>query len=278
MKISLPINLTTKFYDLLFYIWKAKYLEFYRKAYNCILDDITLTRLLFSLLLYLLYNSNAYSQNWRTGVTFDYGVYNLEEIADYQSDLLLDAQQELEVPFTINDNFPNHFGYGVNFGWENQKILAGVELAYRSTGGKFSYSDFSGRLSIETILNSIELRAKIAHKFIGQDNKNFLIFFSPGVSFTQFNFSSSFELYGLSKNQEELNFGASSLIVGVGIDYEFLVVKNIFLGLFVGYDLLLPGDLQKNDLFLVTDNGDKISINWSGARTGLRLQFRINSN
>ncbi len=226
-----------------------------------------------SLLLALTFSVGT-AQKGYLGLGITYNYYSLEDLKNFQNKIL----NQLPVSGKITYNFPSHVGFKGYYSNEfyNQKIL--FFAGFNSTGGSVSYSDYSGRILINQILDIYSFGGQI--EFPLYEKNNFSLSLAPKglIALTTLKFKQLVEIYpGIQEEKYKLN--SSTL----GLGFGFIASKEIRFIKFIveaGYDYFLPSDIylhSDKNLFLVNSNNEKVKCELSGFRTSLGVSLNLSS-
>lgn len=220
----------------------------------------------------------TYGQNIGVSIGTSYGSYNMKDFKGFQEDLFADVSSDIDVPFKITDNFPAFFGYELSVNYRDDKWDYGVQAAYRSTGGRISYSDFSGKYNIDNELSTIEFRGSAGYNIYEFKKLEFFLNASSGIAYTRHDLGSVLQLTGQEGLDESFRFSSVNIIIAANAQLLYKVVDPVFLKFSLGYDYHIRGDLvfsENNDAVLTDTQGSEVRANWSGVRVGIGVGLRI---
>lgn len=206
-----------------------------------------------------------------------YGSYEMESMKDFQEELYTDAL-ELDLPFKIVDNFPAYIGYELQIGVDNDDLEYGLHLGGRSTGGRVSYSDYSGKYNIDNEMRSFEVGTYFGIKAHESAKINFMMTVLFGVSFTNLNLISNFHLTDQEPQIETVEFAAKNFLFAPGLKIRWTISKSLFADFTARYDIQAPGKLRLTDdkrAHLENKKEEAVRANWSGFRVSIGLGFKI---
>lgn len=212
----------------------------------------------------------SYSQNERVFFELNYNTFSHASLKTFQQEFIQDLP---EIPISINDNFPSNIGF--TLGLKLNQINTFFFLGYNSTGGKISYSDYSGVIRITQLLKAYTVGGEYQVK-LSKSNDGF------SFGLRGFSMLSSLSLDNhtqISDNvtNEDIKFNSINLGIGCGLIYEY-PVSFFIIKASLGFDITFGGVLkfkENNDFHLENDKGDKVKTNWSGLRTGLGIEIPI---
>jgi len=234
----------------------------------------TPTYLFFFILWGFLLPNNGSAQEVEFGFNVDYGNFKMESFRNYQ-DYVQGASLSGITP-KINDDFPAFFNYGISVGWlfSNGKAI-GIKLGYQSTGGKTSYSDYSGDFLSEQLMSSTKM------SFYGRtslkSNPNLSFSVELGAMRSYLDLTESFRILDF---QESTNFNLESdgLFSSMDIGYS-ISINEFFITPSLGYEFNFTNQvfhLKDNvDAKLELPTSDEAKPDWSGWRIGIEMKIKI---
>lgn len=215
-------------------------------------------------MLFIVQPTNA--QSGKLFFEFNYNTFSHGSLKSFQKEFVNDIA---EVDVQVNDNFPSN--YGLTIGYKISSINTSIFGSYTNTGGKISYSDFSGKIRLTQPLTGFTLGCIYEFDLLGAKNSGELILGAKGfathstldvVSFNEINGSDVTETISTSS----LDLGA-----GISLIYEY-PVSIIRFRASVGFDLVFGGKQFLNedrDFFIEDNSGSPVRTGWTGSRLGI---------
>ncbi|MFL1010764.1 hypothetical protein [Flavisericum labens] len=212
----------------------------------------------------------GYGQNGGIFVELNYNTFSHSSLKSFQQEFVEDIP---EIPIEVNDDFPSNIGF--TLGYKLNQINTSLFFSYNSTGGKISYSDYSGVIRITQPLNAYVFGGEYQIN-LSKTNNNL------SLGLKGFSVLSNLKLENYTQisdniTNESIKFQSVGFGIGGRLIYEypmsFLIIKAS-----LGYDMTFGGTLkfkENNDFYLENNNGDKVKTNWSGLRTGLGIEVPI---
>ena len=201
-------------------------------------------------------------------VEVNYNTFSHNSLKDFQQQLRNDIN---EVNLEVNDDFGANIGY--SFGIKVEDINAQFFASYNSTGGKISYSDFSGLIRVTQLLKAYTLGGEYQIKLSNDNSKKVFYFGARGfVNFTQLDLESYSKISDIVTN-ETIDFNSIDFGIGARLIYD-IPISVVKLRLNLGYDLMLGGELkfkENSDFYLEDNQGDAVKTGWSGFRSGIGI-------
>lgn len=199
-------------------------------------------------------------------VEVNYNTFSHDELSDFQQELSDDIE---EVNMRVNDDFGANVGY--TFGVKVEDLDTQFFFSYNSTGGKLSYSDYSGTIRITQLLKGYTVGSEYQFPLTNEESKDQFYLGGRGlISYSTLDLKSYSEIQE-NRSTESIDF--NSVEVGLGIRFIYdLPISVVRLRLNAGYDLLFGGELrfsEDRELMLENQKGDRVKTGWSGFRSGI---------
>mgnify|MGYP003634985671 CR=1 FL=1 len=220
-------------------------------------------------LIIVLFSITTFSQQGIIFIETNYNTFSHSSLSDFQEEFKNDLS---EIPLKTTDNFPANIGFTI--GYEIKDSNTAIFLSYNATGGKLSYSDYSGVVRIEESLNAISFGG-IYYINLSKKN-NFKVGFKGFSMFSSLNID-SYSQVGDNIEQENIDFSAIDFGAGAQLNYEhslsFLILKAN-----IGFDLVLGRKLkfkENSEAHLINNSGQDVHTGWSGLRTGIGIAIPL---
>lgn len=201
-------------------------------------------------------------------VELNYNTFSHSNLSDFQQELSSDIS---EVNLRVDDDFGANVGYTIGIKAEELNTL--FFASYNSTGGKLSYSDYSGIIRLKQLLKAYTIGGEYQLKLSKDGKKDTFYLGGRGlINFSKLNLDSFSKIYD-TVSEDSIDFNSIDLGIGIRLIYD-IPISVVKLRLNAGYDLILAGDLkfsEDNDYFLEDDDGDAVKTGWSGFRTGIGI-------
>jgi len=221
-------------------------------------------------LIILFASSNAFSQKGKIFLETNYNSFSYSSLSNFQQEFKADLTP---IPLKTTDDFPANIGFTI--GYEIIDSNVAIFLGYNSTGGKLSYSDYSGVIRLEESLNAITFGG-IYYLNLSPEKKNFRIGFKAFSMFSSLTID-SYSKINSAVNQEMIKFQSIDFGAGIQLNYEypfsFLILKAN-----LGLDLVFGGKLklkENNEAHLINNSNQEVNTGWSGLRTGLGIAIPL---
>ncbi len=214
---------------------------------------------------------NMFSQEGKIFIEANYNTFSHASLSNFQKEFIDDLPPQ--IPIATTDDFPNNIGF--TFGYEIVDSQVSIFAGYNATGGKLSYSDFSGVIRLEQQLNAFTLGGM--YHFNLDDDEHFKL------GFKGFTMISSLEIDNFTRinnnqTQEDVKFNAIDFGAGASLIYEY-PISFFMVRASLGYDLVFGGKLNFDNIdnaHLINDSGEDVTTGWSGLRTGLGIAIPLN--
>lgn len=196
----------------------------------------------------------------------NFNTFGHSSLKEFQEEFAADLA---EVPVRTNDNFPANFGFTI--GYHIKVLNTSFFGAYNTTGGKISYSDFSGIIRLTQPLNGYTIGG-IYHLDILEDTgeQSLKVGFKGSVTYSALNIQ-SYDEQGNIDSAEEIKLGSIDPGIGVSLIYEY-PLGFIRLRATVGFDAVFGGKLlfnENREVFVENNAGKPVRTGWTGVRTGV---------
>lgn len=206
------------------------------------------------------------------------GVYasSMSDLKRFQNELL---QQYVAggIQAKITDEFPAFAGFrfGVKYPVDAYLYL-GAFGEFTSTGGRIHYQDYSGELVNELLTTYYAFGGMIGDKLIISDN----FFIDAHASLLLI--ASDLEIKSVLRinNQTEstiYGFGSFSLGAEPTIMPSY-TYHSVTVSIYASYLFYPPSELEYDshaDAYLIHENKERVTINWSGIRYGMVVGFEF---
>lgn len=222
---------------------------------------------LFLLALFVSLNVSAQS-DYAVVAEINYNTFSHQDLKGLQQQLRDDIS---EVNLRVNDDFGANLGFSLGFKAED--IDTQFFLSYNSTGGKISYSDYSGVIRVTQLLQALTVGGEYQFRLSEENSRNEIFLGARAfVNFTTLELESYSEIYD-SRSTEAIDFTSADYGIGARLIYD-IPVWLVKLRLNAGYDLVFGGELllsEDKEYALEDNNGDRVKTGWSGFRTGIGI-------
>lgn len=223
--------------------------------------------ILISLFYFICQNSHT-QNNISLIVEMNYNTFSHSNLRDFQQELSDDIN---EVNLHVNDDFGGNIGYSI--GIKVEDIDTQFFASYNSTGGKSSYSDYSGVIRLTQLLKAYTIGGEYQFKLSKDNSKEMFYFGARGfINYSNLDLE-SYSRISDSVSTESIGFNSIDIGVGIRLFYD-IPISVVKLRLNIGYDLMIGGDLkfkENNDFSLEDDQGDRVKTGWSGFRSGIGI-------
>jgi hypothetical protein len=213
---------------------------------------------------------NTFSQKGKIFVETNYNSFFHTSLSDFQQEFKNDL---LPIPIKTVDDFPANIGF--TLGYEITESNTALFLSYNSTGGKLSYSDFSGAVRLEESLNAITFGG--VYYLNLSEKKNLRIGFKAFSMISNLVLDSYSEINGFI-DEDNISFQSFDFGIGAQLNYEY-PLSFLILKANIGFDLVFGSKLKFKDndeAHLIDNSGKDVTTGWSGLRTGLGIAIPIN--
>lgn len=200
-----------------------------------------------------------------------YGSYSLADIREYQNFIktsfpVSDAK--------VTDEFPSYYLYQISGKTPvSESAMIGLTISYGSTGGRVSYSDYSGMLLAEQLLNYYEITLSAGPYFSLPHNFMLFVDFKPGITITKLELTGSQSIQTFKSTESNL-FRS----INIGFQPTLSLSKRVgYIGasVFASYQATIVNGklkfIENKDLYLVDNRSQEVYAIWDGVRFGLGI-------
>jgi len=218
---------------------------------------------------WLVYNI-GYSQKGGVFVELNYNSFMHTSLKSFQEEFIGDMP---EIPIKVNDNFSANFG--ITAGYKINSLNAAFFFSYNSTGGKISYSDYSGIVRLSQPLKAYSLGGEYFIQ-LDRSNPNLSLGLKGFTTYSMLEINSHTQILG-EVSKDNIKLQSTDFGVGGRLIYEY-PLSFFMLRASIGVDIVIGGKLkfkENNDYHLENNNGDPVKTNWTGLRTGIGVSFPL---
>lgn len=243
-----------------------------------------MSKLLFSFTLWLisLFPCLSSAQNSSIYVDVSYGTFNMASSKDFLKELNDNLENSIGIPSQIMVDYPGNIIYEFGYSSQWNKAELGFSVQKTSTGGKISYSDYTGEINIETLLVNYALSINALYKLSTEPALLVYGGINVGISTTDYNYSLLIDIYDNVLEKTNTNLSSFNIFLGP----ELLIRKPLFSnGFFVfgkiAYQQDIVGKLfldTDDNAYLLNQSGDAVYTDWSGLRIGLGVGITFIKN
>ena len=202
-----------------------------------------------------------------------HGDYAMDEMKSRLTQSFPQAD-EIDVPYTVTDNFPSYIGYELSFGGAINKWFIGTKVGFRTTGGRFGYKDQTGETSYENLLTMVEITEFVRYRFISSDKFNVSLGVNIGAGKITEKRKSTISLVSGYNESSSAKGTSLNLILGPELQCSYSLTTNLQIDAMAGYDQHIATALNTNinaDYFYAGDT------DWTGTRYGVGINWIFNT-
>jgi hypothetical protein len=157
-------------------------------------------------------------------------------------------------------------------------IHIGGGYSYSTTGGKSSYSDYTGNISTEISASSHRLGAYLSYTIVGGERLDLSLSGRLDFNLSSVNIESAINVLGfINRIYNQYRSLSPSGTAGLELMYKF---SGFSLGLEAGYLVDLGGNLtnteSKDELSDPNDRNRILTTDWTGWHAGIKIQIWFN--
>jgi hypothetical protein len=232
-------------------------------------------RIVHIVLLILILNTKAISQEFSAGLQSGIGTYSMRDLKNINKIL------PGELPFDTKTvaNFPPFIYYSVVVKKLIGNMNLGIVYLFQSTGSRISGKDYSGEYRFDMLTNSSA--PGIYSEYIWPSTgKSRLSYFSIfGVTFSRLKINEFLTVLNENVTDETYRFKATNYYIEAGFSYDY-PVKFLKIGINAGYLIQFRNNSfhsagNKNEILTNPQSGEPAAPGWSGIRAGLSVIYRF---
>jgi len=202
-----------------------------------------------------------------------YGSFAMKDMKKLQDSFM----EETTLPYKVTTSFPSFLTFELQFTTElNEDLVIGAQLAYKSTGGRMHYGDYSGETYVNQELGAFSVGFHISGYLSKEEKYAVPIFMNVDAVFTDLKIKSGLRL-GDHQETDQLKFSSLGISFEPGVGYRRYFSRFV-LGFDVGYEINVNGKLnfsEDDEAYLSDDENNPLKAQWSGFRLKLGTGFRF---
>lgn len=217
--------------------------------------------------------------NAQSYIAIEAGVatFNMEDMKLLQKNISTDNDLGLE----IVQDFPPYLQYQIGFKKSgtsnNDKLIIGGVLSFTSTGGRVAYSDFSGSVKADQLINVFSIGPQIGYKLSNNKKLNVAIEAITSFDLTNMEIKNTLIL-GNQNDTDSQKFIAYGTSIqprfNLNYSYKFLMFY-VYLG---GHVTVIQQPFiwkDDNESQITVDGSTPLKPQWNGIRAGIGLGFKL---
>jgi len=206
--------------------------------------------------------------------------FSMQDMKDIQ----LQIQNEDNIGLKPAHIFPSYFAYSFSLAAkhidsEEYTTYIGGEVNYTSTGGRLSYSDYSGTYNVDQLLQRVNFGGYYRIMWPITKGYYFGIEIGPSIFFSKTRFESYLRLDDVVVDESSLVFNSAGVNGKIIILNKLIVYKNVYLIAKTGYEVdIYESKLVFEDdsnLYLNDPEGNQAKSMWSGFRATVGIGFSV---
>jgi hypothetical protein len=208
-----------------------------------------------------------------------YNTFNMQDMKAMQEELFDEFPFETKATSSFDPYAGFQFSIGTIFENTNSAWRTGLIFGYTSTGGRVGYSDYSGVVRGDQLLNLVSFGIVGGIERTFNDTKWTVGFDIPlTYDLTNFTLKNELVIDGYPPEIQQYEFKSEAISVQPRIDVFRNFSNNISVGLSAGYHLsiLNPDLVWKEDgqsTLTLQDSDEPLKAQWNGFRAGLIFRY-----
>ena len=233
---------------------------------------------IYSLLVFTLFCTVSYGQNFSVRYETGMGQYNMKEIKDLQTDFK-NMVSDLDVESVVR--FPSALYYGIEAEYQFNKTNAlGVHLFYNTTAGRNHLADYSGEYKMDLLLSSYATGINYRCTFSKLGKFSMSAYLGAGIRFSTLKIKEDLTIYGDTLSHSDIIAHGTNFYTLPAIEISYPLLSKLDLNLKAGYEIdfrnkYVTIDGDGDPQILHNDDGKFLNIDYSGFRVGLSISYKF---
>lgn len=227
------------------------------------------------IVLFLALCQHLFCQQYSVRVDAGYGLYNLKELKELQSYLLIDdilGAKSLE-------KFPSTVFYALSSECLlNKNDGLGIAGSFYSTGGRNHIEDYSGEYKLDMLLDGYNVGLSYRRVFLFFNTFNLSARLESGMKYSVLKLNEQLRILDVSSLDNNYTFDSFGFYAKPSVDLSYSWSKKISLNVSVGYEYDAKSTLHKRkdrDILLTIGYGESVHLDWSGIRTSIGMTYYV---
>lgn len=203
-----------------------------------------------------------------------YGGYDMPGMIDFQNGL----KDQIPVNARTVEEYPDFMNLSLYSRITLDSVFSiGPFIRYQSTGGRVSYKDFSGSITLDNNISAFALGAT-SEMILQRKKMSYLALnLNAGVFFTQDKFEYKTLIYD-EQESTSLVFNSTNFFLEPGVNYNLQLIHPLNIFVAAGYCIDIGANLSPSGnrrAILANSEGQNVKSSWTGYRFGVGLMITI---
>jgi len=209
---------------------------------------------------------NIFCQEIRFLGGIGYGSYSMKELKDFQKSI----SYRSIVSLNVVQSFPPYYNWFFGGEYVLQQHVFGIKVNGQTTGGRSTYTDYSGRVDLDMVVSEIAFGPTYKfHLLKDSEYHNLSAGCDAYLGFSQLELQEATTVND-QPFEETLFLNSIGAALFPNIHYRF-GYKFAYCGIELGYWLGIVNGAFKYQDNVILNGNDKINANWSGYRIRLEI-------
>lgn len=220
--------------------------------------------------------NDSYGQrkgSWSVGVNVGLATFSMKDLKAYQRE----KQQAMPFDARVTESFPSFLNYSVSGSYTDSTRFYDIFIGRTSTGGRLSYSDYSGSYTSDLTAQMQYVGGSIGFRVARIGKVNMFTSVQAMLYANELEEETSLVIQGVSTEGEINNYVSLNFGVGPAIDLH-RTFKSILVRFQGAYEFHLAGRLineesDADEQYMVNSKHEEIRLQAGGARVKLGIAY-----
>ena len=163
-------------------------------------------------------------QNFRLNMNCGYGLYQLNDLKDFQFDL---KEYYSQLPIEMTEQFPGYSNYSVSGEiYLNPDNIIGINGTFYTTGARNHVKDYSGEYKLDMPLNGYRIGLQYQNILYKFNKINLYAQFKGGITLSTFKLKESFIIYNVYSTSSNATFKSIPFFVEPSLGFFYHIINR----------------------------------------------------
>jgi hypothetical protein len=227
----------------------------------------------YAILIFMAFISCDSFSQWNISAGVNYGTFSMSKLKGFQKDIRNDSNY----PWVITEKFPSYIGTELKLMYSFPRASIGALFSYNSTGGRIHYSDYSGAISSDQLLNNKSV-AFIANLLVFEKKSHRIyITLRTGLMFTALKLENKLRI-GNEETSDHANFHSFGALFSPGVGYRYSHGNWFVFSELTGLVTPISSPLYLNgsdEAYIVDSSNEPVKAQWDGGRLAIGIGYNF---